>query len=78
MLTILNHCIKTTLAYGQKNTSILGWTMRYLVKDETGQALRIFHTRAEAVVFMQQDWSLVVLPRKVKPNPLDIVGEAPF
>ena len=52
--------------------------MRYLVKDETGQALRIFHTRAEAVVFMQQDWSLVVLPRKVKPNTLDIVGEAPF
>jgi hypothetical protein len=52
--------------------------MRYLVKDETGQALRIFHTRAEAVVFMQHDWSLVVLPRKVKPNPFDIVGEAPF
>jgi len=52
--------------------------MRYLVKDETGKALRMFHTRAEAVVFMQQDWSLVVLPRKVKPNPLDIVGEAPF
>lgn len=57
---------------------ISGLKMRYLVKDETGKALRMFHTRAEAVVFMQQDWSLVVLPRKVKPNPCDLVGEAPF
>jgi hypothetical protein len=52
--------------------------MRYLVKDETGLALRIFQTRIEAVAFMQQDWSLVVLPRKAKPNPMDLVGEAPF
>ncbi len=52
--------------------------MRYLVKDETGKALRMFYTRAEAVVFMQHDWSLVVLPRKTKPNPFDLVGEAPF
>ena len=52
--------------------------MRYLVKDETGKALRMFYTRIEAVAFMQQDWSLVVLPRKPKINPFDLVGEAPF
>lgn len=52
--------------------------MRYLIKDETGKALRIFQTRTEAVAFMQHDWSLVVLPRKTKPNPFDLVGEAPF
>lgn len=52
--------------------------MRYLVKDETGVAMRIFQTRLEAVAFMQQDWSLVVLPRKTKPNFFDLVGDAPF
>lgn len=64
--------------FGLKNTLIHGWKMRYLVKDETGKALRMFYTRIEAVAFMQQDWSLVVLPRKTKPNPIDLVGEAPF
>ena len=63
---------------GLKNTLTHGRTMRYLVKDETGAALRVFYTRAEAVAFMQHDWSLVVLPRKAKPNPFDLVGEAPF
>ena len=52
--------------------------MKYLIKDETGLALRSFQTRAEAVAFMQQDWSLIVLPRKIKPNPCDLVGEALF
>ena len=52
--------------------------MRYLVKDETGVAMRIFQTRLEAVAFMQHDWSLVVLPRKAKPNPFDLVGDCLF
>lgn len=52
--------------------------MRYLVKDETGLAMRVFQTRLEAVAFMQHDWSLVVLPRKAKPNPFDLVGDCLF
>lgn len=50
--------------------------MRYLVKDEDGLMLRCFQTRTEAVAFMQQGWSLVVMPRKAKINLFDLVGEA--
>jgi hypothetical protein len=52
--------------------------MRYLVKDETGAMLRLFNTRSEALAFCQKGWSVVIQPRKPKPDLLVLLGEAPF
>jgi hypothetical protein len=52
--------------------------MRYQINDETGAMLRRFYTKHEAVAFMQESYTLVVLPRKPKPNLIEILGEAPF
>jgi len=52
--------------------------MRYQVHDETGVMLRRFHTKAEAVAFMQRNWTLVILPRKPKIDIHALLGDAPF
>lgn len=52
--------------------------MRFQVHDETGVMLRRFHTKSEAVAFMQQGWTLVILPRKPKLDIHALFGEAPF
>jgi hypothetical protein len=52
--------------------------MRYQVNDETGAMLRRFYTKEEALAFMQKGWTLIVLPKKPKPDLIKLVGEAPF
>ena len=52
--------------------------MRYQVNDETGAMLRRFHTKQEALAFMQHDYTLILLPRKAKLNLFELLGEAPF
>lgn len=52
--------------------------MRYLVKDETGAAIRLFNTRQEALAFCQKGWSIVIKPRKPKLDLYALLGEAPF
>jgi hypothetical protein len=52
--------------------------MRYQINDETGAMLRRFYTKCEALAFMLDGWSLVVLPKKPKINLIELVGEAPF
>lgn len=52
--------------------------MRYQIHDETGAMLRRFQTKAEAVAFMQQGWTLVVLKRKPKPDVHALLGDALF
>ena len=51
--------------------------MRYKILDETGAALRLFDNKQEAQRFLQEGWSMAVMP---KPNPyleaLKAVGEA--
>ena len=52
--------------------------MRFQVHDESGAMLRRFYTKAEAVAFMQQGWTLVILPRKKQLDIHTLLGEAPF
>ena len=52
--------------------------MRYQIHDETGAMLRRFQTKAEAVAFMQQGWTLVILKRKPKPDVHALLGDALF
>lgn len=51
--------------------------MRYKVLDETGAALRLFQSKQEALRFLQEGWTVAVMPRR---NPyleaLKSVGEA--
>lgn len=50
---------------------------KYKVLDDTKQAIRIFHTKAEATRFLQEGWSIVLLksPNKYS-QALEKVGEA--
>jgi len=50
---------------------------KYKVIDETGQAMRVFHKKAEAVRFMQDGWSIELLksPSRYE-QALTKVGEA--
>jgi len=43
--------------------------MRYLVIDEDGKLLRKFWDKESAQRFLQDGWTLVVLPRVVTPKP---------
>ena len=52
--------------------------MRFQVHDESGAMLRRFYTKAEAVAFMQPNWTLVILPRKKQLDIHALLGEAPF
>lgn len=49
---------------------------RYKVLDETKQAMRIFHKKAEAIRFLQDGWSIQLIksPNRYK-QALDKVGE---
>jgi hypothetical protein len=49
----------------------------YKVLDEDGIAIRVFPNRKEAEAFLQDGWSIVYI-KKVKVNPLDLVGECLF
>jgi hypothetical protein len=49
--------------------------MKYKVIDEEGLALRIFPSKAEALAFLQDGWSVVCVPVKPKPSPLELVGD---
>jgi hypothetical protein len=50
---------------------------KYKVLDETKQAIRIFHKKAEATRFLQEGWSIVLLKSPNKYNQaLQSVGEA--
>ena len=51
--------------------------MRYEVYDEEGQLFRRFHNKYEAENFLQDGWSIVVLPKQkiTKPN-VETCGEA--
>jgi hypothetical protein len=50
---------------------------RYKVMDETGQAMRIFHKKPEAIRFMQDGWTiqLIKTPSRYE-QALTNVGEA--
>lgn len=50
---------------------------KYKVIDDAGVAMRVFHSRAEAKRFLQDDWSIVIIksPDKYK-LALEKVGEA--
>lgn len=52
---------------------------RYAVCDEDGE-LRSFYTEEEALAFIggRPEFHIKVKPRKPKPDPLSIVGDAPF
>ena len=52
---------------------------KYRVVDEAGYGMRIFHSKAEAVRFLQEGWSIQTIssPNKYKQS-LEKVGEAPF
>lgn len=50
---------------------------RFLVSDEFGP-LRAFYTRQEALFFMQEGFTLTVLPKPSKRNVLESLGDAPF
>jgi len=52
--------------------------MRYQVNDETNAMLRRFYTKHDALAFMQENYTLVVLPKKPKINLIELLGEAPF
>jgi hypothetical protein len=52
--------------------------MRFQVHDESGAMLRRFYTKAEAVAFMQPNWTLVILPRKKQLDIHALLGDAPF
>ena len=49
---------------------------KYRVLDETGQALRIFYKKSEAIRFMQDGWTiqLIKAPNRYK-QALEKVGE---
>lgn len=51
--------------------------IKYKVIDETGQAMRVFHKKAEAVRFMQDGWKIELLksPSRYE-QALTNVGEA--
>lgn len=49
---------------------------RFVVADEDGP-LRAFNTRSEALFFMQEGMTLIVLPKPPKPS-LDHFEDAPF
>ena len=52
---------------------------RYKVLDEFGEAIRIFPSKAEAVKFLQDGWSILIMnaPNKYK-QAIEKVGEATF
>lgn len=52
--------------------------MRYKVIDEDGVAVRLFATKAEALSFLQDGWSIAYVPKKPKPTPFELVGECLF
>ena len=52
--------------------------MRYKVIDEDGLAVRAFRTKAEALSFLQNGWSIAYVPKKPKPTPFELVGECLF
>ena len=49
--------------------------MRFLVRDEDGLAIRRFHTKAEAVRFLQAGWTIEVR-KPAKPDLMAELGEA--
>ena len=50
--------------------------MRYKVIDEDGLAIRLFATKAEAVAFLQEGWSINRIPKKRKPTAFELVGDS--
>ena len=52
--------------------------MRYKVIDEDGLAVRAFRTKAEALSFLQNGWSIAYVSKKPKPTPFELVGECLF
>ena len=52
---------------------------KYKVLDEIGQAIRIFPSKSEAVKFLQEGWTILIIttPNKYK-QALEKVGEALF
>lgn len=52
---------------------------RFIVLDEDGIPIRKFHWKDEALRFLQEGWSLKILPRPRKPKiDLDQFEPAPF
>lgn len=49
--------------------------MKYKVVDETGMAIRLFHSLDEAEKFLQEGWKIVRLPKKPKVNLYELLGE---
>jgi len=52
---------------------------KYKVIDESGLAIRVFHNKKEAVKFLQEDWTILIMttPNKYK-QALEKLGEATF
>lgn len=52
---------------------------KYKVIDELNVGIRIFPSKAEAVKFLQDGWTIVIIntPNKYKKS-IELVGEAPF
>ena len=52
---------------------------RYKVLDELGESIRIFPSKSEAVKFLQEGWTILIIksPDKYK-QALERVGEALF
>ena len=52
---------------------------RYKVLDEFGESIRIFPSKSEAVKFLQEGWTILIIksPDKYK-QALERVGEALF
>ena len=49
--------------------------MKYKVLDEDGIAIRLFATKAEAIAFLQEGWSIVRILKKRKPTAFELVGD---